>query len=87
MPQQQKFHADDTKFVWNQNRSSDWSCEKRTQWYTRGKKIWLSMQLKNFGSDKIVQTTYVHPPLHVGRCKMTSWGLKMVLDIHVTDNN
>ena len=43
---------------------------KHTQWNTRDKKIWLSMLLKNFGSDKIVQTTYAHPLLHVGRTKM-----------------
>ena len=34
---------------------------------TMGKKIWLPMHSRNFGSDKVV-LTYVRPPLHV------SWG-------------
>ena len=31
-----------------------------------GKKIWLSMYSRNFGSEKIV-CTFVRPPLHVSR--------------------
>ena len=38
---------------------------------TMGKKIWLSMHPRNFGSEKIVCTTnvrpYVRPPGHVSR--------------------
>ena len=40
---------------------------KCTQLSTMGKKTWLSMHPRNFGSDKIVHM-YVCPPLHV------SWG-------------
>ena len=33
-----------------------------------GKKIWLSMHPRNFGSEKIVRTRpYVRPPIHVSR--------------------
>ena len=32
----------------------------RAKWSTLNNKIWLSMHPKNFGSDKIVCTTYVH---------------------------
>ena len=40
----------------------------RAQQSTVGKKVWLSMQPRHFGSDKIVRPSvrpYVRPPLHV----------------------
>ena len=40
---------------------------KRAQRSTMGKRIWLSMNSGNFGSDKIVRT-YIRTPFHV------SWG-------------
>ena len=67
---------------------------KRALRSTGGKKIWLSMHQRNFGSDKIVRT-YVRSPLHVSGCEMVHLlrvqGIyisvfNLVLDFHVIVN-
>ena len=60
-----------------------------------GKKIWLSMHPRNFGTKKIVHT-YVGPRLHVNGCEMSyllavspkhiQIVFNSILDIHVRNN-
>jgi len=60
---------------------------------TMAKKIWLSMNPRNFVSDKIVRT-YERPPIHVRRCEMPYLlagsfrhilsVFNLILDTHVT---
>ena len=66
---------------------------KRAQRSTMAKKIWLSMNPRNFVSDKIVRT-YERPPIHVRRREMPHLLVgsfrhmlsvfNLILDIHVT---
>ena len=60
-----------------------------------GKRIWLSMHSRKFGSDKIVRT-YLRPPFHVSGCEMAHSlarnprnipsVVNLVFDIHVMIN-
>ena len=46
-----------------------------------GKKIWLSMHPRNFGSDKIVPR-YVRPPLHIMLVKFCISSMLHVLAVN-----